>query len=99
MFRRDPVPETGKNAHKRFDHWWNKAIKSPRKRSEYRDCLGSKYNRAKRINDIKIPIWYDEDLYYRSDVFNKYSWKKKKIKKQWMKNNKPQTPKGRATVF
>jgi hypothetical protein len=80
-FRKEPVPKTGKKIWK-FRNFY----KYPRTRQEKiwneRDI---KYVRGNRHPKNLINV---RDENPRSDVFIKHSWKKQKIKKQWMKNLK-----------
>jgi len=77
-FRKDPVPGTGTGRYR----------KRLRRRQKYAQELrcnirDAEYARPKRKEEIHyLSLWaYDQ---YRSDIFNFYSWKKCKKKKQWM---------------
>lgn len=78
-FRIDPVPHTGKGMR-------NTGYNVGRKRqymNEVRQSYGNEeYIRPKRTHGIGVVSGWDDE--YRGDIFNKYSWKKNKKRKQWM---------------
>ncbi len=81
IFRQGPVP----GIHKiRYTKIRRSSCNFPELREScsydtYESYEYSVSTRAKRINELKMAIYNR-----RSDVFNKYSWKKRKKSKQWM---------------
>jgi hypothetical protein len=75
-FRKDPVPHTG---HSKYRY-----RRSQKFVSELKALLGYKeYARPGRLQTLKyMSLWDGDD--YRSDMYNRYSWKKNKKKRQWM---------------
>lgn len=76
-YRVDPVPISKRDY--RFRHWY----KFPKTTQEKRLWFASEYGRLKRSWNNIPDAWED---YQRSDVRTRKSWKNRKIKKQWMKN-------------
>jgi len=81
LYRYDPVPSTGKKWRFTGD-----IMKRPKTTQEKRYSFSCprKYIRGKR-SFCNLPDPWDD--YVRSDLQNKRGWKKKKIKKQWMKHS------------
>ena len=79
-FRIDPVP----GIHCRRG-WFGCWYKKPKSRNEKRQWYASEgYGRLAR-SPFNLPDAWDD--YQRGDVDTRKSWKNKKIKRQWMKNN------------
>ena len=79
-YRYDPVPYTGINAY-RWGCWYKKFRVYKYERSLYNDH--KEFVRSKR-NPRNLPDPWDD--IQRGDVGTRRSWKKKKIRKQYMKN-------------
>ena len=77
-YRIDPVPLTAK---RHYGHYYRKI----RTTQEKRWCL-KEYKQYFRPNRHHLPDSWEDIC--RSDLKIKYSWKKKKVQKQWMKNFK-----------
>ena len=75
-YRIDPVPYTSKRH-------WGFSYRRIRTTQERRWCL-REYKQYFRPSRHNLPESWDEIP--RLDINNKYSWKKKKFKKQWMKH-------------
>lgn len=79
-FRKDPVPGTGK--HHRYSRC--KLVRYQRFAQEFRLSFADiEYVRPGRFQQLHYLSLYSGDD-WRSDCNNKYSWKKRKKKKQWM---------------
>lgn len=78
-FRLDPIPKTGKRL-KRKQRFYSYHRK-PKTAQEKKWAI--EFYRLKRSKCNLISAWNDK---LRSDIRTRRSWKKKKIKKQWMKN-------------
>ena len=79
-FRYDPVPGVRKWARSYFNSYY----KTPKTRNERRAWGNSEgYGRARR-SPINLPNAWDD--HPRADRYLDKSWKKNKIRRQWMKN-------------
>ena len=80
-FRKDPIPYSGK-----FKLFHFNSYRRPKTTQELRwNEAHKKYVRPKRNKAHLVNSWDDIS---RGNIFNRYSWKKQKIKKQWMKHLK-----------
>lgn len=79
LYRYDPIPSTGVQR-----SWHGDYMKKPKTTQERRMSLACdrKYVRGKR-SFCNLPESWDD--YVISAIYNKRDWKKKKIKRQWMK--------------
>ena len=76
-FRFDPVPYT---ACTNYGHYYKRPRTTQERRLSFKD---KEYVRPRRNYRTLVNSWDD---YVRSDLKIKRSWKKKKVRKQWMKN-------------
>lgn len=79
-FRKSPVPYTGLHG---FSFWYKRPSMRKRERSLWYEHKAF-VRPARQPNHMPDP-WNDEE---RADIRSRKSWKNKKIRKQWMKNNK-----------
>jgi hypothetical protein len=81
VFRQTPVPRTGKRKGY-FKYYYKRPKTTQEKRWSYAD---KEFVRGKRRAPNLPDSWDD---FIRGDIKTRKSWKSKKIKKQWMKNQR-----------